>query len=325
MASRNEKLDLAARAAWMYYVVGETQNEIADHLGISRQMAQRLVAYARESGLVKVRVEHPVSECLELASALQQRYGLTQCHVVPSVGSADKVANKVVDDAGVQQMLAVVGAEIVERYLQQENPLVVNVGSGRTLKAVLEAVSEMDRPQHRIVSMVGAIAADGSSNRYDVALTVADKTQGRFFLLPAPLVADSAEDMRQWCHHRVYRIVADLAQQADVTFIGVGTIAPGCPMHEDGFLTAAEVAQLQAHGAVGEMIGHAIAGDGRLIASPIEDRVTSLPLTSPPSKPVIGMAGGAKKAEAIRAVLRGGWWSGLITDEYCARYALQDD
>ena len=85
------------------------------------------------------------------------------------------------------------------------------------------------------------------------------------------------------------------------------------------------VAQLQARGAVGEMIGHAIAGDGRLIASPIEDRVTSLPLSSPPARPVIGMAGGAKKAEAIRAVLRGGWWSGLITDEYCARYALQDD
>ncbi|AIY42870.1 Transcriptional regulator of mannitol utilization [Collimonas arenae] len=321
MASRNEKLDLAARAAWMYYVVGNTQNEIADHLGISRQMAQRLVAYARESGLVKVRVEHPVSECLALAAALQQKYGLEQCHVVPSVGSEDSL----IDDAGVQQMLAVVGAEVVERYLQQENPLVVNVGSGRTLKAVLAAVPEMDRPQHRIVSMVGAIAADGSSNRYDVALTVADKTQGRFFLLPAPLVADSAEDMRQWCNHRVYRIVADLAQQADVTFIGVGTIALGCPMHEDGFLTAAEVLQLQAHGAVGEMIGHAITGDGRLIASPIEDRITSLPLTSPPTRPVIGMAGGVKKAEAIRAVLRGGWWSGLITDEYCARYALQEE
>ncbi len=321
MASRNEKLDLAARAAWMYYVAGNTQNEIADHLGISRQMAQRLVAYARESGLVKVRVEHPVSTCLELAAALQQRYGLEQCHVVPSEGASGSV----VDEVGVQQMLAVVGAEVMERYLQQETPLVVNVGSGRTLKAVLEAVTEMERPQHRIVSMVGAIAADGSSNRYDVALTAADKIQARFFFLPAPLVADSAEDMRQWCNHRVYRIVADLAQQADVTFIGVGTIALGCPMHEDGFITADEVKQLQGYGAVGEMIGHAIAGDGRLIASPLEERVTSLPLTSPPTRPVIGMAGGVKKAEAIRAVLRGGWWSGLITDEYCARYALQDD
>ena len=48
---QEEKLDMAARAAWLYYVSGNTQNEIARKLKISRPAAQRLVALALEKEL----------------------------------------------------------------------------------------------------------------------------------------------------------------------------------------------------------------------------------------------------------------------------------
>ncbi len=35
--------DDAARAAWLYYVAGNTQDEIARKLGVSRQSVQRFV------------------------------------------------------------------------------------------------------------------------------------------------------------------------------------------------------------------------------------------------------------------------------------------
>ncbi|WP_034300701.1 sugar-binding transcriptional regulator [Herbaspirillum sp. RV1423] len=320
MSSSSSKLDLAARAAWMYYVAGNTQNEIAERLGISRQMAQRMVAYAGASNLVKVQITHPISSCLELAQGLQQRYGLDVCRVVPGSEAAGG------DDAqGTQQMLAVAGAELMEQYLRQEQPLIVNVGSGRTLKAAIEKISEMDRPQHQIVSMIGAFASDGSANRYDVALLAAEKMQSRFYLLPAPRVAESEADRKQWCNHRAYQIVTGLAQKADVTFLGIGTIALQGAMHEDGFIDDDEVAQLQKQGAVGELICHAFDADGKLLRSPLAARITTPPLKSPPDRPVIAMAGGRKKAAAVRAALRGGWLTGLVTDEYCAQFALQDD
>ena len=46
------KLDEAARAGWMYYVGGKTQDEIAKTLKTSRQSAQRLVALSMSEGLV---------------------------------------------------------------------------------------------------------------------------------------------------------------------------------------------------------------------------------------------------------------------------------
>ena len=85
MSKQQEKRDQAARAAWLYYVGNHTQQDIAEQLGVSRQIAQRLIAYAVEHGLVKVRVTHPVSACLELAESLRSRFRLEACHVVPTL------------------------------------------------------------------------------------------------------------------------------------------------------------------------------------------------------------------------------------------------
>jgi len=65
-AQTPKKLDDAARAAWLAYVAGKTQDEIARLLGVSRQSAQRLVSQAMQAGLVKVRIEDSVSETFNL-------------------------------------------------------------------------------------------------------------------------------------------------------------------------------------------------------------------------------------------------------------------
>ncbi len=51
-------------------------DQIAQKLGVSRQAAQRLVSLAVAEGLVKVRIDHPIAACLELAERLKARFGL---------------------------------------------------------------------------------------------------------------------------------------------------------------------------------------------------------------------------------------------------------
>jgi DNA-binding transcriptional regulator LsrR (DeoR family) len=223
----------------------------------------------------------------------------------------------------IDRKLAVAGAQVMERYLNEEKPMVVAVGSGRTLKAAVDQIAQLDRPQHRLVSMVGAIAQDGSSNRYDVALHISEKTGGKHFLLPAPLLADSEAERAQWCNHRLYRIVESLTSEADVAFVGIGNVGPHCPLHEDGFITAAEVKELMQHKAVAEMLGLPIDATGAHVESSTGQRVTSVALDSPPRRPTIGFAGGERKRDAVIAVLKGGWLSGLVTDERVARAALE--
>ena len=77
-------LDDAARAGWLYYIAGNTQDEIASKLGVSRQTAQRLVSLAVSRRLIKVRLDHPIAHCLQLSQRLTDKYGLELCEVVPA-------------------------------------------------------------------------------------------------------------------------------------------------------------------------------------------------------------------------------------------------
>src|SRR5689334_19523112 len=122
MARRPEagnRLDDAARAGWLYYVAGRTQDEIAAVMGISRQSAQRLVSLAMAERLIKVRLDHPIAACLELASRLKAKYGLRQAEVVPSdPGSASSTVG-----------IAEAGAAEIERWLKSPKPIVLAVGT----------------------------------------------------------------------------------------------------------------------------------------------------------------------------------------------------
>jgi DNA-binding transcriptional regulator LsrR (DeoR family) len=314
MNKSDKKLDQAARAAWMYYVAGQTQNEIADALGVSRQVAQRLVASALDNGLVSVHISHSIGRCMELAAQLKKRFGLGVCQVVPGQG---------MDDAGISHAIAVAGAEVMAHYIKQEQPMIIGVGSGRSLKAAIDELADVERPQHSSVSLIGAIASDGSCTRYDVPLLMAQKTQGRYFILPAPLFADGEEDRAVWCNHRIYRTVSEKASQADVTFIGIGTIEPGCPLHKDGFISEQDVEGLMAKNAVAEVLGHFMGLEGERIESELNARLTSVGPKPHDDKPVIALAGGSAKHLAIRAALNGKWINGLVTDEACAEWLLQ--
>jgi DNA-binding transcriptional regulator LsrR (DeoR family) len=306
------KLDQAARAAWLYHVGGHTQDEIATQFNVSRPGAQRLLALAREAGLVKVHIDHPVAECMELAGQLRRHFELDFCDVVPAdadVGSATRY-------------LAVAGAARLGEYVTRETPLVLNLGTGRTLRAAVEAMSRIHRPQHRFVSLVGNVARDGSSNPFDAVMVLADKTGGRRFLLPAQAVADSVEEREQLRQQRIYQAVVGVSRAAEATFVGIGQVDRHAPLHQDGFITDDDLEELLGRGAVGEILGWAIDREGRLVDSSVQQRVTSVPLQVPPERPFIAMAGGVDKGMALAAALRGGWLTGLITDEVAARFIL---
>ncbi|MET3059733.1 sugar-binding transcriptional regulator [Serratia marcescens] len=306
MNKEEKKQELAARAAWMYYVAGLTQQDIAIALGLSRQVAQRLISSAREMGMVTVNISHPVTQCMKLASELQEKYALTLCRVVPSAR---------LENASIQQMLAVEGAEVMAQFIASEKPQVFGIGSGKTMRAIIDALPWFDRPQHQCVSMIGAIARDDSGTRYDLPLKMAEKMQGKYFFIPAPLYADSPEDKTMWCQHPVYQRVAERALNADISFLGIGEVGLGCPLNTEGFITDQQVKALEQQHVAGEMLGHFFNHRGERLQGELDALLTSVSLCSHTPRQVYGFAGGENKYHAIRAALIGRWVNGLVTDE----------
>lgn len=315
MNKEERKQELAARAAWMYYVAGVTQQEIAKALGLSRQVAQRLISSAQAMGMVSVKIDHPVTHCLRLAREVQIKFDLQLCRVVPSAN---------LNDEAIQQMLAVEGAEVMSQFINETAPQVFGIGSGKTLRSMIDALPWVERPQHHCVSMIGAIARDDSGTRYDVPLKMSEKMQGKYFFIPAPLYADSPEDKAMWCQHQVYQRVTQRALDADVAFVGIGEVRAGCPLNAEGFITDQQVKALNARGVVGEMLGHFFNQQGERVYGETDELLTSVTLESQTLRNIIGFAGGERKYSAIHGALRGGWVSGLDTDEATAMRLLKE-
>lgn len=312
-SNENQKLEDAARAGWLYYVAGKTQDEIAKQLNTSRQSAQRLVALAVSQGLIKVRLEHPIRHCMELAEALQLQFGLTYCEVVP--GSPTEPNSTV--------GLAQAGAAEIERHLNHRQPKVIAFGTGRILRACADELAVMQYPQHRIVSLVGNIAEDGSASRYDVAIHIAERIGARHFPMPVPLIANSTKDKSEWQQLSHVKNVHELANLADVAFVGIGNLGTNSPLHIDGFVKQHELAALEAMGAVGEVISWIFDREGKLVESDINRRVTSATLSPTSTKRVIGIAAGLDKVPAITGALNSSMLNGLITNEFTAEKLLK--
>ena len=71
----------AYEAASMYYVQGETMEVIAHHLGVSRSTVSRLLARARQEGVVRVSLVQP-GGAGSLEGRMAQTFGV-RTHIVP--------------------------------------------------------------------------------------------------------------------------------------------------------------------------------------------------------------------------------------------------
>ncbi len=317
MASRQDisgnRLDDAARAGWLYYVAGNNQEEIARKLGVSRQTAQRLVSLSVSEGLIKVRLDHPIGRCMELSDKLRQRFALDFVEVVPS----DPESSSTI--VGVAQAAA---AEI-EKRLKSPDPIVMAIGTGRTLKAAIEQLSPMEAPQHKIVSLTGNIAPDGSASYYNVIFNMADAVKARMFPMPLPVIASSAEEREMLLRQPMVKETFLLAAKADITFVGIGDLGADAPLYLDGFITQDELKALQKAGAIGEIVGWAFDAQGKMIEGLTNDRVASAPMPSREQSLVVALAMGAKKLPGIVAALNRRLVNGLITDERTATLLLQ--
>lgn len=313
MGNGEGKLDDAARAAWLYYVARNTQDQIAAKLGVSRQSAQRLVSLAVSEGLVKVRIDYPIAACLDLARRMRKRFSLKFCEVVPTDPGSDSSTLGVAEATSAE----------IEKWLNRTEPAIIAMGTGRTLKAAIEQLPKIEAPQHSIVSLTGNIYPDGSAAYYNVIFTMADKVKARVFPMPLPVIATSEHERETLHRQAMIRPTIELAARADVTFVGLGELSEDAPLVMDGFINREELEALKDAGAVGEIVGWAYNSEGNLIDGLTNDRVASAPIPSRENSLVIASAMGKKKLACIRPAIIGRLVNGLITDEATAKELLK--
>jgi len=311
--SERSRLDDAARAGWLYFIAGHTQDEIAKMLQVSRASAQRLVSLCLAERLITFRLEHPIAACMELASRLKDRFNLVHSEVVPTDPASPH------STAGIAERCA----NLLDSTLRPEIPVIVALGTGRAVRAAVERVTPIDRPNHQIVSLVGNISADGSASFYDTVGRLADRTGARHYPMPLPFLMSSEDERNRMVRIEPIAKVKAIAVKADLRLVGIGQMDQKAQVLVDGFVTREELSEMMRLGAVGEVTGWAFDAKGRLIKGGTNARLTSISPQTPARTMTIAAAIGQAKVPALRAALAGHLINGIITDETTARAILE--
>ena len=299
---------IATRAAWLHFAGGLTQAEVADRLGMSRLKAHRLIARATRDGLVRVFIDGSIGECVALEEQLGTRHGLAFCQVAPALD----------DDALPLKPLGMLGAQFLKLALDGGDVKLIGVGHGRTLAACVEHLPRTPAGKTRFVSLLGGLTRKLAANPYEVIHRLAERTGAEAYVMPLPLIANSAEDRAVMLAQRGIAEVFALAQRADLLLAGIGTVDQHASLSTTGMILPAEVAEVRRAGARGEMLGHYIDATGRILDTAVSRRTLSLPIESLRGRRIVAIAGGNAKIDAIAAVLASGLVHGLITDERTA-------
>jgi DNA-binding transcriptional regulator LsrR (DeoR family) len=314
VTTRDRDDSLAVRAAWLHYVGGLTQAEVAARLGIPNVKAHRLIMWANQNGVVKFSIHGDVTECVAIETKIADLFGLDYCEVLPDL----------YDKSLLMRALGVAGAEFLQREIKNLQGQVIGIGNGRTLAAAIAAMPNMDAGDVRFVSLLGGLTRNYAANPHDVMHRLAEKTGAVSYVMPVPFFANSVEDREVLLSQRGVRHVFDLAARADLMLIGIGTAELDSQLVISQMIEVPEMQDVRDHGGVGEMLGHFFDADGKPVETTLGERTLSPSLESMKARRIVAIAGGPGKIPAIRSALLSGCLSGLIIDEQTASALVND-
>jgi len=303
--------DLRVRAAWLYYVEDMTQEQIARYMHISRAKVIRLLASARETGIVRIRIEGRASEQIALERQRVATLGLGDAIVVPAPADEAEIATVVGHAAGT--------------YLSDQvtDGMSLGVGWGVTLHMSLKALGGQPFQRLSVVSLLGGMTHSRPVNPSAVARRIADAFGADCYQLTAPVVvADESVRTALWSEPGL-RELLERARRVDLALVSVGDVSEEATLFRQGLLPRSALASLQAAGAVGDVLCHFIDADGKVVDHPVNRRVIAVDLDDlrRVSKVVVA-AGGRRKVAAIRAALKATGAGVLITEAAAARGLL---
>jgi len=308
--------DPTVSAAWLYYHEGMTQAEIAEVLKVSRPSVANMLARARATGVVRISLRPDYLAALTVSRELRQRFGLQQVLIVPTAPNADT--------ASVHRAIGKAGALYLEETVQAGETIVTAWGA--TMLETALALSGLRVPDLTIAQALGGLSTADHFNPTKVAAMMADKFGARVYHLFVPCVVESLEVREILVRDRSIHSAFEVARSAHRAMIGIGKVAADATVVRAGFMTELQIHELRAKGAVGDLMGRFFDIHGKPVQTELNGRIMALDLEDLRRiKPVIAVAGGPDKVQAIVGAIRGGYVDVLIVDDRTASAVLEFD
>jgi DNA-binding transcriptional regulator LsrR (DeoR family) len=306
------KKHFLVKIAHLYYENNQTQQEIADLLGVSRMAVSRALQKARDEGVVDIHVNYEEGY-YEMEETLKDKYQLTDILITPfQQGEALK------------QLLAQNTAQYLQRILDFGD--LIGVGWGSTLSFLPQytrSFEPMDLTFVPILGGVGQVSMEMQPNQ--IAFGLAQSLGGHFRFLHTPAIVDSAQQRAALMSGKSIRAVLELAKKAKTVVLGIGApLDPLSTMNDSGYIMEDDLTKLRQAEAVCDIGACVYLNSASQPCSlDLNDKIIGLSYDDLKEIPtVVAVAGGASKHSAIRTAVRSGLIHILITDEETAGYLM---
>jgi DNA-binding transcriptional regulator LsrR (DeoR family) len=314
--SKNKKdLRLLTKVSRFYYEDGLNQDDIVARLHISRSTVSRFLKQAREEGIVKIVIVPPTGTYANLEKEIEQKYKIEEA-IVTNVEASESPQM-------VSRELGAAAANYLFRVLQQDD--VVGVSWGYTIRGMVSALEPRSFPNVKILQMTGGIGKP-ESEAYATALCreMASLLSCKLALLPTPGIVSSQQMVEIYLKDEHVQAAMKLLPNITLAFVGIGSLnSYSFAVRDETILTQADIDEVIAAGAVGDIALRFINDRGQFVPSDLDKRVIGIDLEKIKKIPrVVGVAGGKDKIKSIRAALYGGLIDVLITDQTTADVLL---
>jgi deoxyribonucleoside regulator len=313
---------LSIRAAELYYEENKTQDEIGQMLSLTRWKVGRLIAQAKARGFIRVEIVHPRARRPALERRLREQTGLRDAIVVSTAGidAFDDAAAAAVE---MQSRTAHAAAEYLTAL--RPSPRTLGVSWGHTLHAVAQHLGQGWAQGVTVVQINGSVSRTRSSGMAaHAAVAIAQKGAGTATLLPSPAILERRETRLAIESDRTVAQVLAEAAAATAFLFSAGQADANSVHVASGYLSVGEMADLVAHGAVGDVVGRFIDARGCIVDDDLDDRTLGIRLALLRAAAVaIAVISGPAKHEIARAVVASGLCTVLVTDEETALALLE--
>ncbi len=311
---QNDRLDLLADVAEMYFLQGKNQAEIARKIGMTRSNVSRMLTEARNSGVIQIHINRPLQENHTLAQQLVERFGLINARVV----KVDIPA----------QLLDKLGQIASKELLAHLKPgWILGTSWGTAIHAAVDQLEVSDPVSDiKVAQMLGALGArikeyDGHS----IVRLLEQKLSAEGIYINAPFLVENKDVAHSLLENKSVHESLNFAKRSDIALLGVGSSELAhCSYYLADYVTRKEIRDIQKTGAIGDVCGRFFNLQGEICAKDFQQRFIGIFAEDLLKIPLrMGIAGGPAKIEPILGALRGKLINILVSDEASVKEVLK--
>ncbi|MFT4156596.1 MAG: sugar-binding domain-containing protein [Microbacterium sp.] len=315
---RDSKVVAALTAAQLYYMQDKTMELIAQELGTSRSTVSRLLSFARESGLVDIRINSPLEQLGILEQRIRDRHHVS-AHVVPMP--------EIINEVERLERVALTAGRLLSQFV--DSNMIIGVAWGSTISAVSRALTQKPTHNTTFVQLNGAGNTQTSGVEYssDILQRFGEAFGAQVQQFPVPTFFDDPNTRDAMWRERSTRRVLDLQAKMDIAVFSLGSPAAEVPsrVYVGGYLSRDDYRSLREDHAIGDVATVFFRADGSWRDIRLNARATGPGLDKLRRAPRrVCIVAGIPKLVSLRAAIAAELVTDVVLDEGLARRLLEE-